>query len=414
VRVAIVGGGVSGLVCAHLLHPHHEVTVFEAEGRLGGHTNTVRVDLADETHYVDTGFIVFNDRNYPLFSTLLDRLGVPSQPSTMSFSVSATDPDLEYRGNGWRLYAQPANALRPEFQRLLVDVLRFNHRARRLLGDRRDTASLGDFVRHGRYGDLFASHYLVPLGSAIWSADPTTFDAIPATTVASFFDHHGMLALKGRPEWRTVSGGSSRYVEALVRPFRHRVRLGSAVEKVTRRGTQVLVMSAGQGEESFDAVVMAAHSDQALKLLSDPSPTEREVLGAISYRDNVATLHTDVSLLPRRRAAWAAWNYHRSPELCRAPTVTYWMNCLQRLRSSAELLVTLNREHEIDPHRVLGQWRYAHPVFDQGSVRAQRRLGELQGRRGTFYCGAYWGYGFHEDGVRSGVDVARLLGARDG
>lgn len=412
-KIAVVGAGISGLSCAFRLSETHEVTLFEAEERLGGHTHTVRVDLDGETHYVDTGFIVYNEPNYPLFSALLSELSVATQPSEMSFSVSSGSDDFEYRGNGLGLWAQPSNALRPSFVRLLSDVLRFNRDVRRLLADgggRLRGATLSDLLAEGRYGADLGPRYLVPLGSAIWSADPERFGDIPAETFARFLDHHGMLQLKGRPRWRTVTGGANRYVEALARRLRASVRLGLAVEKVVREPEAVTLLSAA-GEETYDAVVLAVHSDQALALLGDPSRAEREVLGAITYRRNVATLHTDESMLPRRRRAWAAWNAHLPSIPGGQPTVTYWMNRLQRLDARRQLCVSLNREAEIDPALVIGQWSCHHPVFDRSAIHAQGRRGEIQGRRRTWFCGAYWGYGFHEDGVASALDVCRLLQA---
>jgi len=409
-RVAIVGSGISGLMCAHWLHPAHEITVFEADDRIGGHTNTVQVDLDGEHHAVDTGFIVYNETNYPVFSSVLHQLEVATQPSEMSFSVSTEGRDFEYRGNGTALWAQPSNALDPSFSRLLADILSFNRRARRLLTAGDDAGTVGELLAHGRYGRRLADHYLVPLGSAIWSADPATFLEMPALTLARFLHNHGMLQLKGRPRWRTVTGGSDRYVQALIRPFAHRIRVSVPVEKLVRNGGSVTVLT-GAGPELFDAVVVAVHSDQALGLLGDPTPPEREILGAIRYQPNVATLHTDISMLPRRRRAWASWNAHLPAQPVPRPTVTYWMNMLQGLRARQQLCVTLNRSDEIDPATVLGQWSYSHPVYDTAAVAAQRRRSEIQGRQRTWYCGAYWGYGFHEDGVVSALDACRDLGA---
>ncbi len=410
----MIGAGVSGLVCAEGLQRRHDVTVFEADSRLGGHTNTVRVDLDDETHFVDTGFIVYNEVAYPAFADLLRRLQVATQPSEMSFSVSGGRDGLEYRGNGLRLYAQPTNVVNAAFQRMLVDIVVFNRRARCLLEGPETNVTLGEFVTSGRYGRLFASHYLVPLGSAIWSADPATFDEIPAATLARFFEHHGMLKLKGRPQWRTVTKGAARYVDALVAPLRGRLRTAAEVLKVTRHHDGAVVTTQRFGDEEFDAVVLATHGDQALGLLADPSDEERKILGSFRYRDNLATLHTDASVLPRRRRAWASWNYHLAPDEGRGPRVTYWMNCLQRLASRHELCVSLNCEHDIDPAKVLGTWHYAHPVLDRSAVAAQGQRERLQGAGRTYFCGAYWGYGFHEDGVVSALDVCRRLGADRG
>jgi predicted NAD/FAD-binding protein len=421
-KIAVVGSGIAGLSSALWLSRRHEVTVFEAGDHLGGHTHTVRVDLPDETHDVDTGFIVYNDTNYPLFSSLLGQLGVATQPSEMSFSVSGARGDVEYRrdveyrGNGLGLWARPASALDPSHSRLLADILQFNRDARRFLAagavtgiPPSTTETLADFLSRGRYGPRLAPHYLVPLGSAIWSADPTTFDAVPVGMLFRFLENHGMLQLKGRPRWRTVTGGAARYVEAIVDRTPARFRRATPVEKLTRTAAGVTVMSAA-GPEDFDAAVVAVHSDQALGLLSDPSPDERRVLGAIGYRPNVAVLHTDASLLPRRRRAWASWNAHLPVEPVDRPTVTYWMNRLQRLDSRHQICVTLNREQHVDPATVLGRWVYHHPVFDAAAVAAQARRRDVQGHRRTWYCGAYWGYGFHEDGVASAVDVCRDLG----
>ena len=413
-RIAIVGTGISGLVCAHLLHREHDVTVFEADARPGGHTNTVRVELPGETHDVDTGFIVFNERNYPAFTRLLDRLGVASHPSDMSFSMVDERIGLEWCGTSARtLFAQRRNLARPAFHRMLVDVARFNHVARRLLDERDDSdATLADLLSTGRWSRGFVDWYLVPLGSAIWSADPQTFLHFPASTFARFFDNHGLLGLSGRPQWQTVAGGAARYVDAILAPLGDRVRLSTPVEKITRRDPGVELLAAGAPPETFDHVIVATHSDQALDVLSDATDTEREVLGAVAYQPNVATLHTDTRMLPRHRRAWASWNYHRLRDITDRATVTYHLNRLQGLRSEHEICLTLNRPDAIDPQRVLATFGYAHPVFDAAAVRAQRRAAEINGRNGTSFCGAYWGYGFHEDGVQSALRVCEQFGAR--
>jgi predicted NAD/FAD-binding protein len=415
-RIAIVGTGISGLVCAHRLAPHHELTIFEAAARAGGHTNTVRVDLDDETHFVDTGFIVHNDRNYPEFVALMAELGVATQPSDMSFSVSDPRTGLEYRGTNLNtIFAQRGNLLRPRFLRMLGDILRFNREARRLVEgahgtDQRAPESLADLVARGRYSRGFVDQFLVPLGASIWSADPVTFLQFPALAYARFMDNHGLLQLRGMPQWRTITGGAQRYVDALTAPLADRIRLGTPVRKVVRRpdGT-VEILSAPAGPEQFDRVILATHSDQTLRLLADPSPAEREILGAIRYQPNVATLHTDASFLPRNRRARASWNYHLSTGGERGATLTYWMNRLQAIESRRPLLVTLNRDDEIRPDHRLGRFDYAHPVFDAAALAAQRRRPEIQGARGTYFAGAYWEYGFHEDGVRSALDVCRHL-----
>lgn len=435
-KIGIVGTGISGLVCAHLLHPHHDITVFEAADRLGGHTNTVRVELPTrpigsggvgdqvETHDVDTGFIVYNERNYPNFVALLAQLGVATQPGEMSFSVSDPRIGLEYRGTNLdTLYAQRRNIAKPWFTRMLVDIVRFNRAARRLLADDPGAGThdalgltLDELLRRGRYSDAFVERFLVPLGASIWSADPDTFTRFPAVAYARFMDNHGLLRLSGMPQWRTISGGSHRYVEALTAPFAERIRLGSPVRKIVRRhhgedGIEVELMSPTHGLETFDRVIIASHSNQALGLLSDASTAEHEILGAIAYQPNVATLHTDERFLPRNHRARASWNYHLgvTGDEPRA-TLTYWMNALQSLESEHEILVTLNRHDEVDPDTVLGRFDYDHPVFDAAAMAAQARRHEIQGVNGTFFAGAYWGYGFHEDGVRSALDVCRHFG----
>jgi uncharacterized protein len=412
-KVAVVGAGVSGLVVAHLLHPGHEVTVFEANGYAGGHTNTVRVDTPNETHEVDTGFIVFNDRNYPNFERLLGRVGVAWQPSTMSFSVSDGVGDFEYSsGSPNGLFAKRAHLVTPWFHRMVADLARFNRAARELLDDHAPDVSLRAWLEHHRFSRTFIERLIVPQASAVWSAAPRQMWSFPARFLAEFFDNHGMLSVRGRPSWRTVRGGSARYVEALTRPFSHRLRLRTPVQEVTRHHDHVLVKPRGGEAERFDEVVLATHSDQALALLADASGREREILGAIPYQPNEAVLHTDARMLPRRRRAWASWNYHLLPEPKPASTVTYHMNRLQSLRAEREFCVTLNHSERIDPARVIRRISYAHPVYTEAGVRAQARVGEIDGRNRTHFCGAYWGWGFHEDGVVSALRVGERFGAR--
>ncbi len=412
-NIAIVGAGVSGLTTAHLLDADHRVTVFEAADYAGGHTNTVRVDTRDETHQIDTGFIVFNDRNYPSFERLLDRLGVASQPSTMTFSVADTHGDFEYNGsspNG--LYAKRAHLVTPWFQRMIADFLRFNQAARRLLSTHEPSPSLGEWLEQQRFSRPFIDRLIVPQASAVWSADPQQMWSFPARFLAEFFDNHGMLSLRDRPRWRTVSGGSARYVEALTGRLRGRLRLSTPVQSVTREPDHVLVTPRGGEAERFDEVVLATHSDQTLALLADATDHERELLGAIPYQANQAVLHTDVTMLPRRRRAWASWNYHLLDEPRDRTTVTYHMNRLQSLRAEREFCVTLNRTAEIDPDSVIATIDYAHPVYTEAGNRAQQRADEISGQRHTHFCGAYWGWGFHEDGVVSAERVAAAFGVR--
>ena len=345
-RIAVIGAGVSGLVVAHLLHRSHDLTVFEANAYPGGHTNTIRVDTPNETHQVDTGFIVFNDRNYPNFERLLQRLAVGWQRSTMSFSVSDGIGDFEYSSaspNG--LFAKRAHLRTPWFRRMVADLARFNRVARELLGDRADDVSLGDWLQRNRFSRGFIERLIVPQASAVWSADPAQMWSFPAAFLVEFFDNHGMLSFRDRPRWQAIRGGSARYVEALTRPFGERLRLQTPVEAVTRHPDHVLVKPRGGEAERFDEVVLATHSDQALAVLCDASDREHEILGAIPYQRNEVVLHADVRLLPRRRRAWASWNYHLLAERQRASTVTYHMNRLQSLRAEREFFVTLK------PHR---------------------------------------------------------------
>jgi predicted NAD/FAD-binding protein len=416
-----VGTGVAGLVAAHLLHARHQVTLFEADTRVGGHAHTVPLRLDGRTVWADTGFLVYNERNYPGFVRLLDRLGVATQPSEMSFSVSDERTGLEWRGTSPNtVFAQRRRIADPRFLRMLRDVASFNRAARRLLDPRREpeielSYTLEKLLAEGRYSRFFRDWYLVPMGSAIWSADPTTFLRYPATVFARFFDNHGLLRLGDQPQWRTITGGSRRYVSAIVDPLRDRVRLATPVHKIVRRTDSIEIATDAGPPERFDRVVIATHSDQALRLLSDPSPAEREILGSIRYQPNVATLHTDSALLPRNRRARAAWNYHLVPEVAsleqrQRATLTYHLNTLQGLDVAGDVCVTLNRPDRPRADCVIDHIEYAHPVFDAAAVRAQRRLGEINGVDGTYYCGAYWRYGFHEDGVQSALEVARHFG----
>jgi len=412
VRIAIVGTGVSGLVSAHLLSRAHEVTVFEADERIGGHTHTHRVERFGRVYEVDTGFIVFNHRTYPSFTHLLDRLGVASQPTAMSFSVRDEGSGLEYNGTDLnRLFAQRRNLLRPSFYRMVRDILRFYREAPALLAGPDEGLTLGAYLTCHGYSRAFVEQHLVPMGAAVWSADPRTMLEFPARYLVQFFANHGFLQVNDRPGWRVIRGGSARYVEPLVRGFRDRIRLGAAVRQILRRRDGVRVCATGAEPERFDAVVIAAHSDQALAMLGGAArPAEREILGAITYQPNEAVLHTDARLLPRRRRAWAGWNAHVLAGGPAAATVTYNMNLLQGLTSPEPFCVTLNRSAAIDPQKIIARMTYHHPVYTRASVAAQRRWAEVNGVDRTWFCGAYWGYGFHEDGVRSGLAVARAFG----
>ena len=408
-RVAIIGSGIAGNVAAYHLHREHDITVFEAASHIGGHTHTHTIELDGERHHIDTGFIVYNDWTYPNFIALLNELGVESQPSSMSFSVRNEASGLEYNGTTLNtLFAQRRNLLRPAFHRMIRDILRFNREAPSLLQQEPEARELvlGDYLAAGRYSPQFVNDYLIPMGAAIWSTDPARMLSFPARFFVRFFHNHGMLSVDKRPQWRTIRGGSARYVEKLTAPFRDRIRLNTPVESVRRLPEGVMVKTRSADTERFDQVFFACHSDEALAMLADASPLEKAVLGAIPYQENEAVLHTDTALLPRTRRAWAAWNYHvvNDAELTPgAATLTYNMNILQTLTSKHTFFVTLNRTAHIAPGRILKRITYHHPLYTPEGVAAQQRQHEINGVNRSYFCGAYWRYGFHEDGVVSAL-----------
>jgi predicted NAD/FAD-binding protein len=408
VKIAIVGTGIAGNVAAYLLAGAHDLTVFEKNDYVGGHSNTVRIDAEDGPHNVDTGFIVFNEERYPNFVKLLGRLGVPSQASSMSFSVRCDDSGLEY-SNG-SLFAQRRNMLSPRFFRMLVDIVRFNKSSRALLLAGDDSVLLGPFLKEHRYSNEFIEHFLYPMGASIWSADPLQMREFPARFFAQFFTNHRFLDILGQPQWRVIQGGSSAYVAKLAASFRDKIRLSSPVVSILRGKDHVLVTPRGGQPERFDEVVIAAHADEALAMLEDATPKEREILGAFRFQENVAVLHTDKRVMPKRRRAWACWNANVPRNATGKVSLTYDMTMLQGLRAREEYFVTLNRTEEIDPGSVLRTIRYHHPVFSRPAVLAQRRHKEISGQNRSHFCGAYWGFGFHEDGVTSGLAVARHFG----
>jgi predicted NAD/FAD-binding protein len=408
----VIGAGVSGLVAARELDgAGHDVTVLEAGPRAGGHSNTVVVEDEAGSWSVDTGFIVLNDRNYPNFERLLAELGVQTQPADMSFGVSDGRGRFEWSTRGPRgVFACGANLLDHRFHRMLLDLPRFFRDARGLIGAPGGGPGLSDFLAERGYSEYFAERMIGPQVSAVWSADPARLGEFPAGFLAEFLDNHGALQLTGRPRWRTIPGGSRRYVERLTAPLGDRLRLAAPVREVRRLPGGVRVAT-DAGAETYDDVVIATHSDVALRMLADPSPAEREVLGAIPYQPNEAVLHTDKRLLPRRRAAWASWNFHLVAEEVGRTTVTYDMNRLQSLAAERRYLVTLNRGDAIDPGKVIRRIPYAHPVFSADGLAAQDRWAEVSGARRTHYCGAYWRWGFHEDGVWSALRAVDRLGA---
>jgi predicted NAD/FAD-binding protein len=409
-RIAVIGSGISGLASAWLLSRQHQVSLFEASDRLGGHTDTHAIELGGARYAIDTGFIVFNQGHYPLLTRLFAELNVATQPTTMSFSVTNAASGLEYNATRLgTLFCQRRNLVSPRFLGMLRDLLRFYREAPALLAEPPPGPTLGEYLaRHG-YGDAFRDEHLVPMAAALWSAPAGQVLGFPMQFVVRFMANHGMLALGERPTWRVVQGGSATYVRALRQRWNVIERLACPVRAVRRHGTGVTLESAA-GVERFDQVVLACHSDQALALLRDPSAAEREVLGAIPYQANEVLLHTDTRVLPRNRRAWAAWNalVPREPgQVCR---VSYCMNLLQGITAPETFIVTLNGAVTVRPERILRRLRYSHPLYTAGTVAAQRRRAELQGERRTWYAGAYWGWGFHEDGLRSAVEVARALG----
>ena len=408
-HIAIVGSGIAGNLVAHRLHAAgHHITMYEADDHVGGHTHTHAIELQGEAHQVDTGFIVFNDRTYPNFIALLDEMGVASQPSSMSFSVRNDARGLEYNGSSLNgLFAQRRNLVRPGFLGMLAEILRFNRVAPAWLELSDEETTLRELLREHRFDGRFAADYLVPMGAAIWSTDPARMLDFPARFFVRFLHQHGMLTVNDRPEWRVIRGGSARYVERLIAPWRHCIRLRSPVELVRRRQDAVQLQVRGKPPATFDHVFLACHADQALRLLADASREEREILGAFPYQQNEAVLHTDTSLLPRARRAWAAWNYHVLPVAGQGVALTYNMNILQGLRARHTFCVSLNASAQIARRHVLRRLSYAHPLFTTASIAAQRRHAEISGVRRTHYCGAYWRYGFHEDGVVSALMALR-------
>ena len=426
-NIAVIGSGIAGLTAADRIAFRHPVTLFEADNRPGGHAHTVDVTLDGRTFGVDTGFLVYNERTYPTLIRLFESLEVPIATSDMSLAVSVAADDVEWSGTSLRsLFAQPANLARPAFWRMLTDIRRFNREATALAesvaGPDNDGRSVGEFIAQGRYGDGFRDWYLMPMAAAIWSCPLVTMLSFPMATFARFCHNHGLLQITDRPQWYTVRGGSREYVDRLLARFgRHGgvLRLASPVGSVRRAtgGSGGVVVQGRAGSqaftESFDQVVFACHSDQALALLSDADPDETALLGAIRYQQNRAWLHTDDRLMPRRRSAWSAWNCLSTgrPD---APSlaVTYWLNRLQPLPAATPLFVTLNGPTPPDAAKTLAAFDYAHPVFDGEAIAAQRALPAIQGRRGSWFCGAWAGYGFHEDGCKSGLEVADALLAR--
>jgi predicted NAD/FAD-binding protein len=409
-RIAVVGSGISGLASAWLLSGEHEVTLFEANNYLGGHTHTHEVAQRGTSYRIDTGFIVHNPRHYPLFTRFLSRLGVGSQKTTMSFSVHSEATGLEYNAATLdTLFCQRSNLCSPRFLGMVRDLMRFYREAPAVLDQHDSDESLGDYLLRHRYGAAFRDEHLLPMASALWSSPPAQILNFPARYLVQFMANHQMLQVNDRPQWRVVKGGSSAYVRALRASWPVRERVNCPVHSVRRHAQGVQLQSAA-GVEHFDQLVLACHSDQALAVLSDADHREQSILGAIAYQANDTVLHTDASLLPVRRKAWAAWNAWLPRDAKESCTVSYCMNLLQGVQSPDPFVVTLNRTSAIDPDKILRRMAYRHPVYTRQSVAAQARRPEIQGQRRTWFAGAYWGWGFHEDGMRSAVAVAEGLG----
>ncbi|EKO3626847.1 NAD(P)/FAD-dependent oxidoreductase [Vibrio metschnikovii] len=415
-KIAIIGSGISGLTCGHYLHQQHDVTIFEANDYIGGHTATVDVELNGQSYAIDTGFIVYNDRTYPNFIKMMNEIGVRGVATQMSFSVRNDANGLEYNGHTiTTLFAQKRNWFKPSFYRFIREILRFNQLAKAAAADAEHSVqTLGEFLHHHQFSDYFCENYILPMGAAIWSSSLADMRAFPLTFFLRFFLNHGLLDITHRPQWYVIEGGSRAYIEPLTQGFRDKIRLNAPVEWLRRSGQGIELQVHGKIEH-FDEVIFACHSDQALALLSDANHLERELLGAMGYQANEVILHTDTSLLPKRKAAWASWNYRLAGDVgqeTRLPALTYNMNILQHIDSSETFCVTLNSSESINPNKVLRKFTYHHPVFNRAAIAAQQRKAEISGVNHTWFCGAYWHNGFHEDGVKSALDVVTRLSAQ--
>jgi predicted NAD/FAD-binding protein len=408
-KIAIIGAGISGLTAAYYLRQKHEVSVFEAADKIGGHTATVDVSHQGRDYAIDTGFIVFNDWTYPNFIELMDELGVDSQPTEMSFSVRCENTGIEYGGNNLNtMFAQRRNLLRPSFHKMLIDILKFNREAIRDLdnGDISRDATLGEYLRSNRYGEAFVYQYILPMGCAIWSASTERMIDFPLRFFVQFFKNHGLLSVNNRPQWRVIKGGSRSYLDPLTDGFSKSIMLNANIDRVRRLGEMVELIMADGRVLTYDHVVLACHSDQALSLLGDASLAERSTLRATPYQDNEVILHADEDLLPRRRVAWSSWNYLLRDRFQERAILTYNMNILQGIKSDSTFCVTLNATDSINPAKIIDRFNYSHPVFSLDSVQAASRIDDINGNNNTWFAGAWLGNGFHEDGVVSGRKVA--------
>ena len=415
-KIAIVGSGISGLTCAHLLHNKYDLELFESGCYLGGHTATKEVNVDGRSWNIDTGFIVFNDRTYPNFEKLMQRIGIGRLATQMSFSVSNPSSGLEYNGSNFNtLFAQRSNLFNVKFLKLLKEILAFNKICTKAWENKQiePGISLGDFLDKQGFSDYFAEHYILPMGAAIWSSSLADMRDFPLYFFVRFFHHHGLLNLRNRPQWYVIPGGSSSYIKPLCKGFENNIHLNSPVEQILREDNQVKIKVAGEEWQIFDEVILACHSDQTKCLLTDISATEHAILSAIEYQQNQVVLHRDRNLLPQNRRAWAAWNYHLCNNKKSPAAVTYNMNILQNLPGDAPLFcISLNQSEAIDPAKIIQSFQYAHPVFNQASIGAQARRNEICGKNNTHFAGAYWYNGFHEDGVKSAIDVCARFGVQ--
>ena len=410
-KIAIIGTGISGLTSAYLLSKEHSVHVYESQDYIGGHVHTIPVHLNGLSYEIDTGFIVFNDRTYPNFNKLLNQINVLSKPTSMSFSVKCEKTGLEYNGtsiNG--LFAQRLNLLKPSFLLMVKDILRFNRDAKVFLNDSVEEITFGEFLKRGGYSNSLKNNYALPMASAIWSAKSKVIENANFRFFAQFFDNHGMLNVNDRPQWRVIKGGSKQYTLKLIESFKKNIRINSPVNKIIRKNEGIEVVFNKQQKELYDRVIIATHSDQALKMIENPSHEEREILSAIPYQTNVAHLHWDCSVLPKQKNAWASWNYFKPNKLKDETTVTYYMNMLQNLNIPRNICVSLNIEEHIDPKKIYKKIIYQHPVFTSQAILAQKRHKEIDGVDKIHFCGAYWGSGFHEDGINSALSVCKAFG----
>ena len=412
-KIAIIGSGISGLTCAYMLNRKHDITIFEKNDYIGGHTHTHEIEYSGRKWNIDSGFIVYNERTYPNFINILDRLGVERQLTRMGFSVKSEKNDLEYAGHSLNgLFAQRSNLFRPSFIRMLRSMWRFNSEARSDLKGLDSETTLGEYLKSNGYPEEFIQHFIIPIGAAIWSTVPNQMMDMPAIFFIRFFENHGMLQIVDRPNWWVITGGSKRYVEKMVDGFENKIRLSSPVKNVKREGGSITVQFGANSleNENFDSIIFATHSNQSLAMLDAPTKAEIEILSAIKYQKNDALLHYDDSILPKRKNAWSSWNYLLDEDQSKAVALTYNMNILQSLKSDRTFCVSLNSGNLVDESKVIKELSYDHPLFTTSSINAQSRKHEISGKNNTYYCGAYWRNGFHEDGVMSALDVCKDFG----